>query len=146
MKIHRILIGVGALGGLATSRPIYKEIAHSIGYDAIVASNAGTAVGDGIRGLINALGSLDVFKPIIHPGAVSTINTLETFGGLISTLAGFATKLAVKNAFNSNLLNDTPYIGELIRQADAMIKPEYKDALESLASEAMVIETVSQYS
>ncbi|KAJ2795314.1 hypothetical protein H4R20_005926, partial [Coemansia guatemalensis] len=109
-------------------------------------SNTGAAVGEGVRGIINALGSLDAFKPIIYPDIVSSINSLETFGGFISSLVGFVTKLAVQYVFTSNLLNDTPYIGELIRNADAMIKPEYKDALESLASEAVAMETASQYS
>ncbi|KAJ1808430.1 hypothetical protein LPJ77_002351 [Coemansia sp. RSA 2523] len=146
MKFQRILIGIGALSGLASSKPIYKEIAHSIGYDYTQAANAGAAASNGIRRLVNALGALDEFKPIVYPGLVSIINTLETFGGLIGSIVGWAVKIAVQNFYSSDVLNDTPYIGELIRQADAMIAPEYKDAFSSLDSNIMAAQVTSQYS
>ncbi|KAJ2346520.1 hypothetical protein IWW50_005453 [Coemansia erecta] len=145
MKFQQILVSIGLLGGLAASEPVYKEIAHSIGYDYIQAANAGAAVGDGIRGLVNALGSLDEFKPIIYPGIVSSLNTLESFGGIIASLVGWAVKLAVQYIYTSDLLNDTPYIGELIRQADSMIEPEYKEAFSSLDSKIMAAQTTGQY-
>ncbi|KAJ2879630.1 hypothetical protein FB639_003041, partial [Coemansia asiatica] len=121
-------------GGIASkatlgANPIYKEIAHSLGYDYVQASNAGAAVSDSIRGLVNAVGSLDQFKPIIHPDVVGTINAVENYGGLISSLVGFVIKLVVRYLYSSDLLNDTPYIGELIRNADHMIEPQYTSAL-----------------
>ncbi|KAJ2158454.1 hypothetical protein GGF46_003771 [Coemansia sp. RSA 552] len=128
MRVLRILAGCGVVMGA----PVFKEIAHSIGYDAELAANAGTFVSSGVGSVINALGSLDTFKPILYPAIVSALNTLEFFGGLISTLAGWAVKRAVGNAFTGDLLNDTPYIGELIRNADAMMAPEYKDMVSSL--------------
>ncbi|KAJ2545531.1 hypothetical protein GGF49_000338 [Coemansia sp. RSA 1853] len=146
MKFQQILIGIGALSGLASSKPIYKEIAHSIGYDYTQAANAGAAVSNGIRGLVNALGALDEFKPIIHPEIVSIINTIETFGGFVGSIVGWAVKSAVQTIYSSDLLNNTPYIGELIRQADAMISPEYKDAFSSLDSNIMAAQVTSQYS
>ncbi|KAJ2326486.1 hypothetical protein H4S02_002069 [Coemansia sp. RSA 2611] len=146
MNIHRILIGVGMLSGLGAGKPVFKEIAHSIGYDVVQAANAGAAVSDGIRGLVNALGSLDEFKPIIHPDIVSNINSVETFGGLISSLVGWVIKLAVQYIYTSDLLNDTPYIGELIRQADSMVAPEYKDVFSSLEKEMAVAQATGQYS
>ncbi|KAJ1766130.1 hypothetical protein LPJ74_006029 [Coemansia sp. RSA 1843] len=114
------------------------EIAHSIGYDVQQAVAAGAAVSDGIRGLVNGVTLLDQFKPIIHPDTVSSINTVETFGGLVSSLVGWVIKLAIEYIYTSDLLNDTPYIGELIRNADAMIKPEFADLFKSAdASSAM---------
>ncbi|KAJ1661956.1 hypothetical protein EV178_006273 [Coemansia sp. RSA 1646] len=115
-----------------------EQLAHSIGYDVQQAVAAGAAVSDGIRGLVNGVTLLDQFKPIIHPDTVSSINTVETFGGLVSSLVGWVIKLAIEYIYTSDLLNDTPYIGELIRNADAMIKPEFADLFKSAdASSAM---------
>ncbi|KAJ2661705.1 hypothetical protein IWW48_002251 [Coemansia sp. RSA 1200] len=106
-------------------RPVYKEIAHSIGYDVQQATAVGAAVSDGVGWLVGALDALDQFKPVLYPPIVAIINTAETFGGLISSLAGYAAKLAVEYFYTGSLLNDTPYIGELIRAVDSMIKSEY---------------------
>ncbi|KAJ2006044.1 hypothetical protein GGI04_002017 [Coemansia thaxteri] len=119
---------------LANSNPIYKEIAHSIGLDLAQASSVGSAASSDMSAIISALGQLDAFKPLIHPDTVSTINTLESFSGMASSLVGLAVKLAIKHFYTSNLLNDTPYIGDLIRTADEMIAPEYKDMVDSIAS------------
>ncbi|KAJ2851773.1 hypothetical protein IWW36_000918 [Coemansia brasiliensis] len=130
---------------LVAGEPIYKEIAHSLGYDYVQASNADEAVSNGIRGIVNALGSLDQFKPIIHPDIVSNINTIETFGGFISSLVGWVIKLAVEYFYTSDLLNDTPYIGELIRHADSLIAPEFKDEFSSLDAEMFSASMANQY-
>ncbi|KAJ2210436.1 hypothetical protein IW140_006298 [Coemansia sp. RSA 1813] len=138
MRISYISVLLASSIGSVLSRPIYKEIAHSIGYDVQQAVAAGAAVSDGIRGLVNGVTLLDQFKPIIHPDTVSSINTVETFGGLVSSLVGWVIKLAIEYIYTSDLLNDTPYIGELIRNADAMIKPEFADLFKSAdASSAM---------
>ncbi|KAJ1648735.1 hypothetical protein LPJ64_000054 [Coemansia asiatica] len=125
MKILHYLVLFISIAIFTGANPIYKEIAHSLGYDYVQASNAGAAVSDSIRGLVNAVGSLDQFKPIIHPDVVGTINAVENYGGLISSLVGFVIKLVVRYLYSSDLLNDTPYIGELIRNADHMIEPQY---------------------
>ncbi|KAJ1822578.1 hypothetical protein LPJ56_000658 [Coemansia sp. RSA 2599] len=135
MRLLRYLVSFGSIAALAGAKPIYKEIAHSIGYDSIQAYNAGAAASDAIRGLVNAVSSLDQFKPIIHPDVVGTINSVESFGGLISSIVGWVIRLVVNYLYNSDLLNDTPYIGELIRNADHMIEPQYTSAFKSLESE-----------
>ncbi|KAI9503036.1 hypothetical protein BX070DRAFT_226082 [Coemansia spiralis] len=142
MKVSQILISLALMANIVTSKPIYKEISHSLGYDVQQASAAGAAVSDGIRGLVNALGSLDQFKPIIHPDVVSTVNTVETFGGFISSLVGWVIKLAVRYFYTSDLLNDTPYIGELIRNADAMIKPEFSSLMRSLDANTVATQSL----
>ncbi|KAJ2742342.1 hypothetical protein GGI20_004547 [Coemansia sp. BCRC 34301] len=134
MRLTSLLAVFGSAAMLSASNPIYKEIAHSIGYDSIVAANAGLSASVDITELINALSGIDQFKPIIHPDVVSTINSVESFRGLISTLIGYLVKVMVRNFYTGNLLNDTPYIGELIRNADAMIAPEYKQLVSSLES------------
>ncbi|KAJ1862055.1 hypothetical protein LPJ73_000865 [Coemansia sp. RSA 2703] len=134
MKLLSIFAGVSSVAVFATGNPIYKEIAHSLGYDYIQANNAGAAFNNGIRGIVSAVGSLDQFKPIIHPDVVNTIDTLENYGGIAASLVGFVIKLVVKYIYNSDLLNDTPYIGELIRNADSMIKPEHASILNSIQS------------
>ncbi|KAJ2854454.1 hypothetical protein J3B02_002666 [Coemansia erecta] len=137
MKILHYLVLFISIAIFTGANPIYKEIAHSLGYDYVQASNAGAAVSDSIRGLVNAVGSLDQFKPIIHPDVVGTINAVENYGGLISSLVGFVIKLVVRYLYSSDLLNDTPYIGELIRNADHMIEPQYTSALKSLETHVL---------
>ncbi|KAJ2096192.1 hypothetical protein GGI16_004945 [Coemansia sp. S142-1] len=114
---------------LVSSNPIYKEIAHSLGYDAVLASNAAAGASNDVSELISIL---DQFKPIVHPEVASSISTISFFGGLISSVAGYIVKMWIKTFYTGNLLNDTPYIGELIRNADAMIAPEYKQVVSSL--------------
>ncbi|KAJ2856749.1 hypothetical protein GGI22_003717 [Coemansia erecta] len=131
MKNSYILALVASSIGSVQCKPIYKEIAHSLGYDVQQAVAAGAAFRNGIQGLVSGVASLDQFKPIIHPDTVSTMNLVETFGGFVSSLVGWVVKLAVEYVYTSDLLNDTPYVGELIRNADAMIKPEFADLFES---------------
>ncbi|KAJ1728126.1 hypothetical protein LPJ61_004201 [Coemansia biformis] len=146
MRVTHIVIGVGVLGRPSAARPVFKEVAHYFGLDATQAANAGNAASNAIDGLVSAIGSLDEFKPIIHPDVVSTINTIETFGGLISSIVGWVVKLAVRYIYTSDLLNDTPYVGELIRNADSMIKPEYRAVLSSLGAELVPTHTVAPFS
>ncbi|KAJ1719671.1 hypothetical protein LPJ53_005606 [Coemansia erecta] len=134
MKLLSIFASISSAAVFAAGNPIYKEIAHSLGYDYIQASNAGAAFNNGIRGIVSAVGSLDQFKPIIHPDVVSTINTVENYGGLAASIVGWVIKLVVRYIYSSDLLNDTPYIGELIRNADSMIKPEHASMLNSIQS------------
>ncbi|KAJ2714054.1 hypothetical protein H4R19_001930 [Coemansia spiralis] len=147
MRVSSILIGTGLLlaSRQAAGRPVYKEVAHYFGFDVKQANNAGEAASNAINGLVSAVSSLDDLKPIIHPGVVSTINTVETFGGLVSSIVGWVVKLAVRYFYTSNLLNDTPYVGELIRNADALIKPEYRDALDSLAAKLVPTLTAAPF-
>ncbi|KAJ1883012.1 hypothetical protein H4R99_000401 [Coemansia sp. RSA 1722] len=137
MKFMHYLVAFNSIAALSGAEPIYKEIAHSIGYDYVQASNAGAAVSDSIRGLVGAISNLDQFKPIIHPDVVGTINSLENYGGLISSLVGFVIKLVVRYLYTSDLLNDTPYIGELIRNADHIIEPQFTSAFKTLESEIL---------
>ncbi|KAJ2900834.1 hypothetical protein IWW38_000209 [Coemansia aciculifera] len=132
MRLASLFVVAGSVVMLASANPIYKEIAHSIGYDNVIAANAAVAASSDLRGLIDALGAIDQFKPIIHPDVVDTINSVETFRGLLSALIGYYVKKAVRNFYTGDYLNDTPYIGELIRNADAMIAPEYKQVISSI--------------
>ncbi|KAI9477541.1 hypothetical protein IWW42_001349 [Coemansia sp. RSA 1085] len=145
MKVQQFLLGASMFNVLVAGEPIYKEIAHSIGYDYVQAVNADEAVSNGIRGIVNALGSLDQFKPIIHPDIVSNLNTIETFGGFVSSLVGWVIKLAVEYFYTSDLLNDTPYVGELIRHADSLIVPELRDEFSSLEAEIASASVASQF-
>ncbi|KAJ2408395.1 hypothetical protein GGI10_004847 [Coemansia sp. RSA 2530] len=131
MRLKSLFVVVGSAAMLAASKPVYKEIAHSLGYDYVVASNAGVGASNGINDLI---GILDQFKPIVHPEVASTIGTLDFFSGLISSLVGYVVKTWIRTFYTGSLLNDTPYIGELIRSADAMILPEYRQAVNSFVS------------
>ncbi|KAJ2490945.1 hypothetical protein IWW37_002724 [Coemansia sp. RSA 2050] len=131
MRLKSLFAVAGSAVMLATSKPVYKEIAHSLGYDYVVASNAGAGASNGINELISIL---DQFKPIVHPEVASTIGTLDFFSGLISSLVGYVVKTWIRSFYTGSLLNDTPYIGELIRSADAMILPEYRQAVNSLIS------------
>ncbi|KAJ2453149.1 hypothetical protein GGF42_003866 [Coemansia sp. RSA 2424] len=117
---------------LATAEPIYLDIAHSLGYDSGLAASAGAAASNGISELIGGLRNIDQFKPIIHPDVASSINLVESLGGLISSLVGYVVKIVVGSLYSSNILDNIPYIGQLIKSADAMITPEYKQVFGSL--------------
>ncbi|KAJ2802205.1 hypothetical protein H4R21_002506 [Coemansia helicoidea] len=124
----------GSTAGGIAGRAVRGFIEGDAG-NSLPAASAGAAASSAISGLVSAVTSLDQFKPIIHPDVVSTIDTIESLGGLISSLVGWAVKVAVRYFYTSNLLNDTPYVGELIRNADSLIKPEYRAPLDSLAAE-----------
>ncbi|ORX69716.1 hypothetical protein DL89DRAFT_257941 [Linderina pennispora] len=113
----------------ATAAPIFKDVAHQIGYDAKQAAAAGDAVYNGLEALFSALKNLDPFKPIMYPEVAGTLGTIETFGGVISNLVSWVVKVAINYVYTSDIGNDTPYIGELIRQASAEVPPEYRSAI-----------------
>ncbi|KAJ2782873.1 hypothetical protein H4R18_002022 [Coemansia javaensis] len=145
MRVSLVLIGAGLLGRPAAAKPVFKEVAHYFGYDSIQAANAGAAASAGLDSVIGLLESLDTFKPIMYPAVVSALDAAESATRLIRPIFGWLIGLVVRFVYSSSLLNDTPYIGELIRAAESAAEIDFQSGLSSLDAELASMQTVASY-